>query len=120
MVVINLLGIIAIPFFYEDTDYFEVINQMIGVFGLIGLYGFIKGIPIGSKIIWAGILVIELLMIIGYGIYESVEIVQGTSEFSYEDYWKIYIPANIVLVLILLPYWYALFQYGFKSKSIWK
>lgn len=120
MVAMNVLGIIAIPFFYEDADFYDVTNQIIGVFGLIGLYGFIKGIPIGSKNIWAAVLIIELLLIIGYGIYESVEIIKGTSELNYEDYWKFYIPANIVLILILLPYWYALFQYGFRSKDIWK
>lgn len=120
MVALNALGTTAILFFSEDTEFFDVTNQIIGVFGLIGLYGFIRGISIGLPIIWAIVFIVEIGMIIGFGIYESVEIVRGTSEFERGDYWKIYIPANFVLIIILLPYWYALFCYGFRSKNIWK
>lgn len=119
MAALNVLGIIAIPFFIEETEFLDVIYQVVNVIGLIGLYGFIKNIPIGSPRIWATILAAEMIMFVGYDLYQVLGMTEIEDDVNYLEDWKLYALATLVLAVFLTPYWYALYRYSFKSKEVW-
>jgi drug/metabolite transporter (DMT)-like permease len=69
MTALSVPGIITIPVFIEDTEFFDVKYQVINSIGLIGTYGIINNIPVGSPKIWTIIFAAELIMFVGYDVY---------------------------------------------------
>jgi hypothetical protein len=119
LAIINILGVVSIPFTAESSTFFDVIWQVVTLIGLAGLFGYIKQVKIGSAVFWSAFLLLDLILYFGsviYGHLEATELHGELGEAISINY-ELYILLPITIFLI--PYWYGIFQYGFKSKAVW-
>lgn len=83
--------------------------------GLVGLYGYIWCKRIGLPLIWKILLIFEMtvLVVISYNFSTNPEFL---SEFSGLE---LFVMCGVIIFL-MVPYWYGLFQYGFRAHDVWR
>lgn len=107
---LNLL-VIGVVIFVNDIDFFEtkinffsvtydVLMILISTFSLLGLYGYIFKKRFLSKEIWKFIFLLMLIDLVGEILYSLLE----------KDY--------ILLSVIVIPYFYALYKYAFTNTEV--
>ncbi|KPJ95159.1 MAG: hypothetical protein AMJ53_03390 [Gammaproteobacteria bacterium SG8_11] len=120
LAIINILGIASIPFTVENSTFFEVIWHVVTLIGLVGLFGYIKQVKIGSPVFWSAFLLVDLTLYFGTAVYGHLEAVKLYGELGKATSKNYELRVMLPLFIFLIPYWYGIFQYGFKSKTLWK
>jgi hypothetical protein len=120
LAVINVLGILSTVFMSGNKTFIDVIWQVITLIGLLGLFGYIKQVKIGSSLFWCIFLAVDLSLFLGAVIYFHMQAVELSNEVGEVLPWDVELGLFLPVVVICFPYWYGIFQYGFKSKSIWQ
>lgn len=96
-----------VEIFIEDNIFSNIYNfvfTVIGIFSLIGIYGFIYEKKCFYKELWMFFLIIL--------------VIEGISELiSFFNYYQFFIIAGTYI--LSLPYYYALYKYAFKMNFIW-
>jgi putative Ca2+/H+ antiporter (TMEM165/GDT1 family) len=81
-------------------------------FGLVGLWGYLRGIAIGWRVFW-GIYLALLVVQIACGI-------AGTALFAAKSGTVMAYLFAIALFLLAAPQCWALWRYAFRSSAIWQ
>ena len=118
--VINVLGILSTAFMNGNKTFIDVISQVITLIGLLGLFGYIKQVKIGSSLFWGIIFAVDLSLFLGTVIFGHMQAVELSNEFGEVLPWDVELGLFLPFVVIFFPYWYGIFQYAFKSKSFWQ
>lgn len=112
MIGLHLLSI-GVFIFADDVDYFEpnmsllsttydVLIMLIYIFSLLGLYAYVFKKKFLSKEIWKFIFFLMLIDSVGDILYSLLE----------KDY------PSISVMIIFIPYFYALYKYAFVNENL--
>lgn len=107
LLILIAIFIVGIDMFIEDnifSNIYDFIFSIISTFSLIGVYGFIYENKYFNKELWMFIFII-------LGIEGASEIIN-----YFNNYQFLYL---LITYIILIPYFYALYQYSFKMNHIW-
>lgn len=94
------------------NDPLDLLESVFHAFALIALWGWLRGIAIGTSGLWRGylaLLMLSLLLRMAWSFF------QPSGESAAE--------LGLVLVIVLGvngPLWYALWHYGFRSDAVWQ
>ena len=104
----------------ESNTFIYVTWQVVSLIGLMALFGYIKQIKIGSPILWSIFLAVDLSLFFGSAIYSHMEAIESHGELGQAISIRVELGVILSLTVLLLPYWFGIYIYAFKSKSIWK
>lgn len=88
----------------EFTNIYDLISFCIGLFSLIGVYGFIYEKKYFNKELWMFICIISIIEIIS----EVIILIP--------NYMFLFL---IAFYILIIPFYYALYKYAFKMNYIW-
>jgi len=100
-------------YFLNEAKIFEYIDLPFTIFGLVGLFGYVYKKAFFNVIIWKWYFFIIILWDILYSIFLYVPHTTHNLTIGLK------IGVFIFLFALLLPYYIALYLYGFKSDRIW-
>ena len=93
----------------EPWTWLDSLNIVVSWIGIVGLFGFAYKKIIGEQDFWKRWFVFTLIFDISYEVY--VESLEG---FTTEVIWF-----YILVYSLSIPYYVALYLYGYKSDSLW-
>ena len=107
-----LLALIFVRSLFNIHSPLDMLAAILDGFGLVGLWGYLRGIAIGWRVFW-GIYLALFLIELACG-------VAGTALFAAKS--GAVMPYLLVIALLLLaaPQCLALWRYAFRSGAIWQ
>lgn len=101
------------PIFEEPWTWLDWLDTLIMGASLVGLFGFAYKKTVGKQRFWKRWFIFILIFDIAYIINDY-----RNGIFDTEDMWRPEIVFPLVIICIL-PYYFALYLYGYKSDSLW-
>ena len=99
---------------WEGIEVRDIVDMLISLVALIGVFGYAYKRKIISEDLWR----VWFFVIIGWDIFYNL-VLEDFTEFS--EFTTIEISIVIIIMLILIiPEYIALFLYGFRSEALWK
>lgn len=112
LIVADSLGVLlpaGTPLLDDDWTWLDSLSILITWVGIVGLFGFAYKKVIGGQNFWKKWFIFTLVLDISYTVYDSYP--EG---FAIEDIWY-----DIIAYSLILPYYIALYLYGYKSEELW-
>jgi hypothetical protein len=97
------------PTFEEYWNWLDWLSLLITWVGIVGLFGFAYKKVLGEQNFWKRWFIFNLIFEISYAVFEYFP-----EEFVAEDVWS-----AVLGYSLFLPYYIALYLYGYKSDSLW-
>jgi hypothetical protein len=107
-----LLALVFVRSLFGIHSPLDVFSAIFDGFGLVGLWGYLRGTAIGWRMFWAiyfALLVVQVICGVG-GI--ALFAVQSGTVMSYA--------MLAALILLVIPQCLALWRYAFRSRAIWQ
>jgi len=107
-----LLALVLVRSLFSIHSSLDAVSAVFNGLGLIGLWGYLRGVAIGWRMLWSIYLALFVISMI-FGI-------AGTALFAAKSGSVVSYSMFVALILLAIPQCLALWRYAFRSRAIWQ